>query len=286
MSVQRFFMEGGGSAANVAVGVSRLGFSSSFLGNVGDDYFGEYLIKEFEKENVDTSHLKKVKKKTGIAICIVDDKAERIIYAYGEANTQFSVKNINKTYIRNARVIYLSSLQGEKAFRTMIQAASLAEKYQVEVFFDPGYIYIEKGLPELTKILKRTTIVKFNEQEIKELTRSKSITEASKKILTIGPKVVLITLGSKGCSIESKEIKKIIPTYHRFRPVDKTGAGDSFNAGLISSYLQGMDIEDSVRFANLVASVSITKIGARSTPSLRELKTLKEFTAFKERFRK
>jgi sugar/nucleoside kinase (ribokinase family) len=58
--------------------------------------------------------------------------------------------------------------------------------------------------------------------------------------------------------------------------VDKTGAGDAFNAGFITAYLNGINIEEAVKFSNLVASISITEVGGRSIPSINDVKGIKE----------
>jgi len=283
-SVTQFHMQGGGSAANVAVGVSRLGLSSGFIGNIGEDHFGDYLKKEFEKEGVDTTHLRRVKEKTGVAVCIVNSKGEREIYAYGEANAQLAPAQIDEAYIANAKALYLSSLQGREVFETLARASKTAARSGLVVYFDPGYIFVEKGLTALRRIFSSSTILKFNESEIKDLTGKKDLHSASAKILSLGPKIVLTTLGARGCHVRTKDVSTILPTYKRFKAVDRTGAGDSFNAGFISGHLRGMDLERSVRFGNLVASVSVTKRGARSTPSFDELKRMREFNEFSGKF--
>ncbi|MEM4246040.1 MAG: carbohydrate kinase family protein [Candidatus Bathyarchaeia archaeon] len=284
ISVKRFYMGGGGSAANVAVGASRLGLSSGFLGNVGEDYFGDFLIREFENEGVDITRLRRVKVRSGLAVCIVDVTGERIIYTYGEANAQFSESNIDEDYIRDARVIYMSSLQGEKSFQTMVKVSEIASRSNIETFFDPGHIFIEKGLKALKRILKNVTVVKFNRAEINSLTGLKDIRSSTEKILGLGPQTVLTTLGGKGCHVATKKVDCTIPTYQQFKPVDKTGAGDSFNAGFIAGHIRGMSLKDSVRFANLVASISVSRFGARSTPTLSELRNLREFKEYEGKF--
>ncbi|MCJ7646382.1 PfkB family carbohydrate kinase, partial [bacterium] len=65
-----------------------------------------------------------------------------------------------------------------------------------------------------------------------------------------------------------------------FKPVDKTGAGDAFSCGFIFGDLKNWDLEKSAKFANLIASISITRIGARSVPYLKELKDYKEYNQF------
>ena len=278
--IRNWDMVGGGSAANVACGISRLGVTSGFIGNVGGDYFGEVLRGELRKERVDMSCLKVCSGNSGSVIAIVSKGGERILFAYSGANAKLSPENIDKNYIKVAKYIFLSSIEGEETIPAMELASSYAKEAGVKVFFDPGYIFVEKGLKGLEGILNKATMVKFNETEIKELTKREELLDASETIAEYGPKIVLTTLGEKGCFIYSGSVKKFVDSYREFTPVDKTGAGDAFSCGFIFGELKNWNLEKSVKFANLIASISITRLGARSVPYLQELKDYKEYNQF------
>jgi len=278
--IRSWDMVGGGSAANVACGISRLGLTSGFVGNVGGDYFGEVLKDGLKRERVDISRLKVCDGSSGSVIAIVSESGERILLAYPGANGKLSHINIDKNYIKAARYIFLSSVEGKEAIPAMELASQYAEESGVKVFFDPGYIFVEKGLKRLAKILNRATVVKFNEPEIKELTKREELVAASETIAEYGPRIVLTTLGEKGCFLYSGSVKKSIGSYKEFKPVDKTGAGDAFSCGFIFGDLRNWDLEKSAKFANLIGSISITRIGARSVPYLEELKSYKKYNEF------
>ena len=278
--IRSWDMVGGGSAANVACGISRLGVTSGFVGNVGEDYFGEILRDGLKTEKVDISCLRVCKGNSGSVIAIVSKDGERVLFAYQGANAKLSPGNIDKNYVKSAKYIFLSSIEGEEAIPAMELACRYAEESGVKVFFDPGYIFVEKGLKNLAGILHRATIVKFNGTEIGELTKKKKLLDASETIAEYGPKIVLTTLGEKGCFVYSASLKKYIDSYKEFKPVDKTGAGDAFSCGFIFGDLKNWDLEKSVKFANLIASISITRIGARSVPYLKELKEYKQYNEF------
>jgi len=278
--IRSWDMVGGGSAANVACGISRLGVTSGFIGNVGGDYFGEILRDGLKTEKVDISCLKVCQGNSGSVIAIVNEGGERILFAYQGANAKLSPENIDKDYIKSSKYIFLSSIEGEEAIPAMELASRYAKESGVKVFFDPGYIFVEKGLKMLEGILNKATIVKFNETEIKELTKREKLLDASETIAEHGPEIVLTTLGEKGCFVYSGSGKKFIDSYKEFTPVDKTGAGDAFSCGFIFGDLNNWDLEKSVKFANLIASISITRIGARSVPYLKELKDYKKYNQF------
>ena len=278
--IRTWDMVGGGSAANVACGLSRLGVTSGFIGNVGGDYFGEVLRDGLRKERVDISRLKVCSGNSGSVIAIVSKGGERILFAYSGANANLSPENIDKNYVGDAKYIFLSSIEGEQAIPAMGLASRYAKEAGVKVFFDPGYIFVEKGIKQLKGILNNATIVKFNETEIKELTKREKLVDASKTIAEYGPKIVLTTLGEKGCFLYSGSVNQFIESYKNFSPVDKTGAGDAFSCGFIFGELKNWDLEKSAKFANLIASISITRVGARSVPYLKELKDYKEYNQF------
>ena len=278
--IRNWDMVGGGSAANVACGISRLGITSGFIGNVGGDYFGEVLRDGLTRERVDISRLRVCSGNSGSVIAIVSKGGERILFAYSGANAKLSSENIDKDYVTDAKYIFLSSIEGEQAITAMELASHYAKEVGVKVFFDPGYIFVEKGLKTLEGILNKATIVKFNETELKELTGRDELVEGSQTIREYGPEIILTTLGARGCFLYSGSVKKFVESYGKFVPMDKTGAGDAFSCGFIFGQLRNWDLEKSVKFANLIASISITRVGARSVPYLEELKSYKEYKQF------
>lgn len=282
ISAKDFRLEGGGSAANVAVGVSRLGLKAGFIGNIGADVFGSILEKLFKEEGVDVAHLKRLNARTGVAVCVVDGKGERSIYVYNEANLMFSEEELDEAYIASSRCVYVSSMQGESAFKAIERVCDIAYAQGIPVFFDPGHILAEKGIRGLMKLMEKSTVLKLNRQESAMLTGTRDVEEASLKLLAHGPKVVLITLGEEGCYLRTSSLGKMVPGYKSFKAIDRTGAGDSFNAAFIAGFIKGWGLEKCVKFGNLVAGVSVTRIGARSTPTVKELKAYGEYAEFED----
>jgi ribokinase len=117
---------GGGSAANVVTEASRLGLKTGFIGNIGEDYFGKFLIKEFKREKVDFSKVNVVAgERTGLALCIVNQSGERVIMVYGGANSKLSLNNIDEEYLKNCKALFLSSVEGPEALKTMERACEI-----------------------------------------------------------------------------------------------------------------------------------------------------------------
>ncbi len=259
----------GGSAANVAVGVSRLGHSSGFVGVVGTDRFGEMLTKVLITEGVDTSHLMRMEGTSGIVFAAVNPVGERILYSSKGISSMLDRSLIPVEYIKKTRFLHLTSLIGEKAIDALGFAARIASDNNVKVILDPGSILAEKGLAALSKILERCYLVMPNRTEAVMLTGVEG-EDAGRRIMEYGPEAVIITRGPKGASLITRDLVKDIPAL-KSKVVDTTGAGDAFASGLISALLKSRGLEEAVAFANLVASISVTRIGARTTPGLEEV---------------
>jgi ribokinase len=254
----------GGSAANVAVGVSRLGYSSGFVGIAGTDRFGDMLIEELETEGVDISHLTRVHGSSGLVFAAVNPNGDRILYSSKGVSSTFDRSIIPVDYIKESKFLHLTSIIADEAVDALGFASSIAHDSNTKTIFDPGLIFAEKGIDALSGILKNCYIVLPSQIEAYMLTGLKG-KDAGKKLLEYGPEAVIITQGEKGCLFVTRDsIKKI--SAMRSKAVDTTGAGDSFAAGLISALLENKKLEDAVEFAGFVASISVTRRGARTTP--------------------
>lgn len=265
VAVQKLDIFHGGSAANVAVGISRLGHSSGFVGVVGTDHFGEMLSEGLKRENVDTSYLVKIEGSSGMVFGATNPVGERILYSSEGVSSKFDRSLIPVEYIQKTRFLHLTSMIGEKAIDALEFASGIACGNNTKVIFDPGSILAEKGLAALRGILRNCHIVMPNRTEAGMLTGLEG-KDAGKKILEYGPEAVIITEGSKGSLSITRDSIKDIPAL-KSRVVDTTGAGDSFAAGLISALLENKGLEEATEFASLVASISVARMGARSTPA-------------------
>ncbi len=263
MSMKKSF---GGSAANTIVALARLGKRVGFIGNVGNDEEGKEMLRDFEKEKVDTTGIKKINDKTGLALCFVDSSGERALYVYPGANNFLSIDEERLNYAKKAEILHLSSFVGGASIEE--QKKLVEEIKDVKISFAPGELYASKGLEFVKELLSESYVVFLNKREIKLLT-GKNYEEGAEELLRIGAKVIAITLGEKGCYIASKKEKikvKAFPT----EVIDTTGAGDAFAAGFLLGLLEGKDLYECGKIGNKVASLCISKVGAREGLPSRE----------------
>lgn len=129
-----------------------------------------------------------------------------------------------------------------------------------------------KTADRVRRALKFVDLLFLNEIEAKLLTDIKNIEKAAKHTLKMGPKIVALKLGKKGCIILTEE-KKIYSSAFNVKVADTSGAGDAFDAGFLTGVIKGWDLKKAARFANAVGALSTMKVGARSAlPNRREVR--------------
>jgi ribokinase len=262
----------GGSAANTMVGLARLGLKTGYIGKVARDREGRLLLRDFEKENVNTEGIVRAKTdRSGVVMGFVDKKGERALYIDTGANSTITFGEINPQYANNTSFMHATSFVGEKAFEVQKKLVTSLSK-NVKLTMDPGELYAAKGLTKLKPIIKRCFAVFPNERELKLLT-GKQYAKGAETLLNQGVKVVAVKLGPKGCYVTDGKEKHLIPRYPA-KVVDTTGAGDAFCAGFLCGLAKNKSLETCGKLGNFVASKCIEKVGAR--PGLPRLTDLPE----------
>jgi ribokinase len=264
----------GGKGANQAYALTRLGANTEMIGMVGNDNFGKAFIDTFKKAGTKVSNIL-VSDKVGTSLAVIQSnyKAENKIVVMHGANYEFSTKELKKveSVLKSSNLV-ITQLE----LRPEIEEAviNLCAKYKVPVQLNPAPAY------KLSKeLLSKITYITPNDLELSILTGMKTDTlenakKAVKKLLSMGPKNVISTLGGNGAMIGDKKGIRHIPGF-KVKVVDTVGAGDAFNGGFAYAISKGHKIDDAVRFANAVGGLAVTKQGAfPSMPSLEQVNAL------------
>ncbi|MBU0702644.1 MAG: carbohydrate kinase family protein [Chloroflexi bacterium] len=262
----------GGSAANVAVGLARLGCSVGFVGKLGDDEHGQLLLAAFEEEGVETRGVI-VEPGCPSAVCFiaVDDRGERMIVALPGAAVIERVEELDLDYVRRARAVYIGPSYPEVA----TAAAAAIREGGGAVFCAPGGVHVPVEI--LGPILERTDVLLVSRTEALAMAGRSSPDEAARALRELGPQVVVETLGAEGVLVASDAGLIRVPAFDVPDAQDTTGAGDGFAAGLIAGFLEGLGWEAAARMGCAVAALKIRHVGARSgLPSREEVKSLVE----------
>ena len=260
----------GGSAANTIVGLARLGLKTGYIGKVAEDREGELLLRDFGKENVDTSGIIVSRQgRSGVVMGYIDRKGERALYVDPGVNDWLEFKEINLVYAGRAEFLHLTSFVGEKPFEA--QKKLVKKLSEAKISFDPGALYARKSLTSLKPIIKRSFVMLPNENEIRLLT-GKDYEGGSKILIKQGVSVVAVKLGERGCYVTNGKERHLVEPYEK-KLVDTTGAGDAFCAGFLYGLIKGRDLYECGRLGNFVAARCISKMGARTgLPRLPDLK--------------
>jgi ribokinase len=265
-----FIMTPGGKGANQAVAAAKLGAEVYFIAKLGDDIFAEQSLKNFKKEGVNTKYVVQTKEApSGIALITVDDAGNNVIVVAPGANQKLSPDDVKKAESDIASSGALVA-QLEVPLETVEFAAQLANESGVLFILDPAPA--QKLRPEL---LKMVDVLTPNETEAQILTgievtsNRDSACTAVKKLLEYGVKSVILTMGANGFLLGTDDEMEFVPAV-KVNAVDATAAGDAFTGSLAVGLAQGKTLANSALFANYVAALSVTKMGAQSSMPTRE----------------
>ncbi len=264
-----FLMNPGGKGANQAVAAARLGGDTTFITKKGNDIFGKQAVQTFEKEGIHTEFIATDSNNpSGVALIMVDNQGENCISVALGSNGTLNSQDIDRAsaQIKSSELVLI---QLEIPLAIVEYAASMANKAGVKVVLNPA------PAQELSvKLLKSLYLLTPNETEAEMLSGIKVIDEASAskaatKIKALGVKNVIITMGASGAFVSSNSEDIMIPA-PKVQAVDTTAAGDTFNGALVVALAEQSSFTEAVKFANLAASISVTKLGAQASVPYRK----------------
>ncbi len=263
----------GGSAANTIIGLSKLNKKTSIIGKIAEDEDGEVIELNLALNNVYTNNLIYSENgSTGKVLGFVDEKGNRALYVDAGVNDEIKTAEINPRNINVSKIIHYTSFVGD-SFKTQTELLNDL-KEDIILSFDPGMIYVEKGLDELKPILDRTNILLINEHELKTLYKDLSnstIKEIAEHVLKSGIETVVVKKGSEGVYAVNKTDECDVKAF-KSEVVDTTGAGDSFNSGFLYGYLNGLKLKECCMIGNFTASKAIEGLGMEKFPAEEDVK--------------
>ncbi len=268
-SPNRFTQYPGGAPANVAVGFSRLGGKSYFVGMFSNDMFGQFLCDEFEHYGVDLSYSGKNKSApTAMAFVALDEDKERSFsfYRTHTADLQFSPEDFNSRVFEQAQIFHFCSntLVFESIEDSTQKGLHLARDNSCLISFDlnlrPGlWTGARVKMTAVWKAIEKTDLLKVSRDELEYLVKHNEVETNRKEIIQrcfdMGVKLIVITDG------KNKIVWQTPSLFGQVQPpvvevVDTTAAGDGFVAGLLFGISQQMEskISDLSQFEQIIAS--------------------------------
>lgn len=247
----------GGPAANFACAGSRLGLRVASLSNVGDDERGRMVIDEFTRFGVDTSLVQALDgTRTNFTVIMTDPTGEKAIVYVPMFRDVFRL-DLAESVLPRTRYLYMMPSDHEQ----FLALARLAHANGAEVMVDVEATVVGNR-DALSRVLSEVDIASFNRNGFITATGEEPSVEAARRVLSLGPRTVVVTLGAEGALAVTRDESAGWPG-HRVPVVDSTGAGDTFNAAYVWATVRGMPLLDRVRFANAAAALAVTGAGPR-----------------------
>lgn len=275
-----FVARPGGAPANVAVAAARLGSGAAFVGSVGEDLFGDFILRALESEGVDTTGVSRRSPPTRTSLAFVEiaDDGDRAFTFYRSspaADELLSPEDVTGDQLSGASFVNFGSIPliREPSRSATHRVAELANELDVPVAFDVNFrehLWESAGdaREAVDPLLDLSTIVKLGDDELSPLLGTQEIEEAAGLLLDRGVSLVLVSMGSDGAFYATREFSGEVPTFDVGEVVDATGAGDAFLAAALV-HLSGEPFdEERVREATLrgcaAGALACTDYGAMS----------------------
>ncbi len=249
----------GGKGANQAVAAARLGAEVYMIGRVGDDHYGKAILNNFKENGVNIDYVEPVTHmESGTAHIILAEGDNSIVVVKGANDL------ITPEYVEQAKEIVKASdivlIQQEIPEETVEYVASLCKEVNVPLLLNPAPA---RELKE--EVIEQVAYLTPNEHETTVLFKDKPKEEVLHKYAN----KLFITEGKAGVRYFNEKEEVLVPSY-KVEAVDTTGAGDTFNAAFAVALAEKKSLNDSIRFANRAASLSVTKFGAQGGMPTRE----------------
>ena len=252
----------GGKGCNQAIAIARLGGKVNFISKIGKDAYGELALDTLEKNKINTKNIiRDVNLQTGVAGILVDkNTGKNAINVIVGAPSTLKITEIDNQ---------INVIKNSKIFLTQLEVPKDVTLHCLKIAKENGCLTILNPAPasEISKeFYKYIDYFTPNETEAEfftgsKITNEKEAKQGADKLINLGIKKIIITLGEKGLFFSDGK-EEIYMKASPVKAIDTTGAGDAFNGGLAFGLSKGKSIKECLELANKVAGISTTKLGA------------------------
>lgn len=260
LPMQDYTLQGGGKVATALVTAARLGCKAGFIGKVGGDSFGDFIIQDFIKHGIDVSQLTREEGKTSPFSVVISNTAGQgrsIIWEKGTV-TATTWEEIDKAYLKETMYVHLA---GSSELEQNI--ARTAKRNGSRVVYDADFYEptVEEILPWIDVLISSQEFADAYART--QLSTVRDYLKVAKDLSKYGPEIVVITLGKKG-AVGFNQGKTLYQEAFKVPVVDTTGAGDVFHGAFIVGLWQKLSVEDCLKFSSAVAALKTMAIGGRA----------------------
>jgi 2-dehydro-3-deoxygluconokinase len=268
--VEHFTKVVAGAESNVAVGLVKLGHSSGWISKLGNDEFGQFILRELRGEGVDVSSvLISDTNPTGIMFKqFTNDKDSSVFYyRNNSAASTIHKDELDTQYIQDARILHISGITpalSKSCEETTLEAMNFARRQGILVCFDPNIRLKlwskQKAKSVLEPLLSLSDIVLLGEDEAELLMGLSAPIKIVDNLRKRGVRWIGIKQGSKGAYVADVNTELSIPPYP-VTVVDTIGAGDAFNAGFLAGLLENKSIASCGKMGVMMGALAVSSYG-------------------------
>ncbi len=248
----------GGSVVTTSLALANMGGDVGILGRIGADVLATQVMQDLESIGVDKSLIQiDHVVSTGLIYIVVNSDGERTMFASRGANVFTTPKPEWETYFANARWYHFSgyALLAQPQQDAAVQALELARQNHCRISLDPNPEPAMRYGKRIKSLLPKIDVFFPNEQELMLLSGQMNLDDALKVMFDAGVKAVAVKRGSKGCLISYEKNTFSLPAFN-IQVKDTTGAGDSFNAGVLLARMVGLSWEASGVLGNALGAIA------------------------------
>ena len=279
-TASRYVSALGGSAANIAAGVARLGGGAALLSAVSDDAIGRFVLNELARHGVDSRHVATVAGGARNSLAVVETRdvdCQSIIYRHGAADFQLSLDQLDRVDWRRygALVVTGTSCAVEPSRGVAFAAIARARAAGIAVVLDVDYrpyswVSAEDAAATMKRAAALSDIVVGNDEEFAVMAGADGL-EHARALARSSASIVIYKQGERG-SINMADGEEFATPVFPVRALKPTGAGDAFMGGFLVSLAQGLSPREAVRRGSAAAAIVVTRVGcAPASPTSAEL---------------
>jgi fructokinase len=277
LEARTFERNAGGAPANVAVGLARFGRSVGFLGQVGDDDFGHFLAATLSAQGVDIAGLRfSAEARTALAFVSLQANGERdfMFYRHPSADMLWEADQHDRAIAASSRILHYGSISliDEPSRSSTLAAIDAAKQRGALLSYDPNlrlplWLSVDAARRGMADGLRHANIVKLSRDELEFLTGESDLQRGAHQIWHDSLSLLVVTSGAAGCHWFTHDDTGYSPGFP-VTPLDTTGAGDAFVAGLLTGLLDNdlslasTSLNYSLRLANAAGALTVTRRGA------------------------
>ena len=261
----------GSASAIFATNIAHLGMKVGFIGKLGSDYLGKIVTDTLAERGVDCSGIQVMPdEKTGITVVLTYPEDYAMMTYMGAMET-FNLDDVDFDYVKRGAHLHFSSYYLQPGMRyACAELFKKAKDLGMTTSFDPGPDPEEKYEADILDVLRHVDVFLPNESEAMSIAHKDNVEDAL-EFLSEYTSTTVITCGSQGALAHSKG-QTVKTKVFKVKPIDTTGAGDSFNCGFLLSWLKGADLKEALVTGSACGAIATTRVGgATASPSFEEM---------------